>query len=189
VSVLRLVIVHDAAEKGNVTSKCALSLFTPPNLSSNLIESGTHALIWSTVEVNTAIICASLLVMKPLFQRIIPSLITDSKPTTAREDANDFCMVLKDVGLHGPERDPWAWGRDGNRGRRVEQSLRQGSRVGADGSSDSSSDNDDEVERGEGRKMGRGDSCVEQGVRVPERSLVRGKGVVVEPSGGGVGSD
>ncbi|KAF2113783.1 hypothetical protein BDV96DRAFT_523333 [Lophiotrema nucula] len=69
-SILRLVLVHDAAESGNVT------------------KSGTYALIWSTVEVNVAIICASLLVMKPLFVRMFPRLA----PTQAssRGDTRDI---------------------------------------------------------------------------------------------------
>jgi len=122
VSVLRLVIVHDAAEKGNMTSKPIYFLPSPSLMSPT--ESGTHALIWSTVEVNTALICASLLVMKPLFLRVIPTLINDSQPTTAREDASDFCRALADVGLSGPEWDPWAWKRDGCRGQRLEAGLR-----------------------------------------------------------------
>jgi hypothetical protein len=48
--------------------------------------SGTFALIWSTIELNVAIICASLLVMKPLFGRFIPAIVSD-QPISAREDA------------------------------------------------------------------------------------------------------
>tara|TARA_R110002003_G_scaffold219_3_gene16474 strand:- start:10315 stop:10704 length:390 start_codon:yes stop_codon:yes gene_type:complete len=57
--------------------------------SSNLlkhIESGTFTLIWSTVEINAAIICASLLVMKPLFARFVPALVSE-QAVSAREDA------------------------------------------------------------------------------------------------------
>jgi hypothetical protein len=50
------------------------------------VESGTFALIWSTLELNVAIICASLLVMKPLFARYIPAMVSD-QPVSAREDA------------------------------------------------------------------------------------------------------
>jgi len=49
-------------------------------------ESGTFAMIWSTLELNIAIICASLLVMKPLFARYVPAMVTD-QPVSAREDA------------------------------------------------------------------------------------------------------
>jgi hypothetical protein len=51
-----------------------------------IIESGTFALMWSTIELNVAIICASLLVMKPLFVRFIPSIVSE-QPVSAREDA------------------------------------------------------------------------------------------------------
>ncbi|KAF2024122.1 hypothetical protein EK21DRAFT_118088 [Setomelanomma holmii] len=68
VSILRLILVHHYAHKGEVT------------------KSGQFALIWSTVELNVSIICASLLVMKPLFARFLPAIMTD-QPMSAREDA------------------------------------------------------------------------------------------------------
>ncbi|KAH5499869.1 hypothetical protein HBI29_157560 [Parastagonospora nodorum] len=68
VSVLRLVLVWCYAHEGRVT------------------KSGTFALIWSTLELNVAIICASLLVMKPLFARYVPAMVSD-QPVSAREDA------------------------------------------------------------------------------------------------------
>ncbi|KAF2705774.1 hypothetical protein K504DRAFT_448229 [Pleomassaria siparia CBS 279.74] len=75
-SVLRLALVHNAAEEENVT------------------KSGTYAVIWSTIEINIAIICASLLVMKPLFTKLFPKL-TLEPPTTSLEDARDFrCLSL-----------------------------------------------------------------------------------------------
>lgn len=49
------------------------------------IESGTYAVVWSTIELNVAIICASLLVMKPLFAKWIPSMVSE-QPMTASED-------------------------------------------------------------------------------------------------------
>ncbi|CAO2647067.1 Nn.00g079890.m01.CDS01 [Neocucurbitaria sp. VM-36] len=67
VSILRLVIVHDAAHRHQVT------------------KSGTYALIFSTIEVNVSIICASLLVMKPLFARFLPAVVFE-QPMSARED-------------------------------------------------------------------------------------------------------
>jgi hypothetical protein len=48
-------------------------------------ESGTYAVVWSTIELNVAIICASLLVMKPLFAKWIPSMVSE-QPMTASED-------------------------------------------------------------------------------------------------------
>ncbi|ORY19184.1 hypothetical protein BCR34DRAFT_552696 [Clohesyomyces aquaticus] len=65
-SVLRLVLVWTAAEAGNVT------------------KSGTAAVIWSSVEINVAIICASLLAMKPLFVRLFPRLMV-ATPTSYGE--------------------------------------------------------------------------------------------------------
>ncbi|KAF2826620.1 hypothetical protein CC86DRAFT_292356 [Ophiobolus disseminans] len=68
VSILRLVLVYHFAREGKVT------------------KSGTFALIWSTLELNVAIICASLLVMKPLFARFIPAMVSE-QPVSAAEDA------------------------------------------------------------------------------------------------------
>ena len=42
------------------------------------LESGTYALVWGAVEVNVAIICASLLVMKPLWMKWIPGLASQT---------------------------------------------------------------------------------------------------------------
>ncbi|KAL6704524.1 hypothetical protein ACN47E_008153 [Coniothyrium glycines] len=67
VSILRLCLVHDAAHRNNVT------------------KAGTLAAIFSMVEVNVAIICASLLVMKPLFVRMFPSIVGE-QPYSAREE-------------------------------------------------------------------------------------------------------
>ncbi|PVI04294.1 hypothetical protein DM02DRAFT_518948 [Periconia macrospinosa] len=69
VSVLRFVLVHDATAKRNVT------------------KAGTHALIWSSSEINVAIICASLLVMKPLLSRWFPILAKSRQSTTAVDDS------------------------------------------------------------------------------------------------------
>jgi hypothetical protein len=42
--------------------------------------------MWSAIELNVAIICASLLVMKPLFARFVPAIVSE-QPMSAREDA------------------------------------------------------------------------------------------------------
>lgn len=47
--------------------------------------SGTFALIFSTIEINVAIISASLLVMKPLLARFIPAVVS-GEPMSASED-------------------------------------------------------------------------------------------------------
>ncbi|KAF3032394.1 hypothetical protein E8E12_003884 [Didymella heteroderae] len=67
VSVLRLALVHKAAHMGKMT------------------KSGTYAVVWSTIELNVAIICASLLVMKPLFAKWMPAMVSE-QPMTATED-------------------------------------------------------------------------------------------------------
>ncbi|KAF2734334.1 hypothetical protein EJ04DRAFT_603287 [Polyplosphaeria fusca] len=59
-SILRLLLVHDAAKENDIT------------------KAGNLALIWSSLEINVAIICASLLVMKPLFLRVFPQTQTAS---------------------------------------------------------------------------------------------------------------
>ncbi|KAF1964300.1 hypothetical protein BU23DRAFT_547697 [Bimuria novae-zelandiae CBS 107.79] len=68
VSVLRLVRVHGAAEKDNVS------------------KSGSYEAIWSTAEINVAIICSSLLAMKPLM-RIISNLGTSNPPSMHEENS------------------------------------------------------------------------------------------------------
>ncbi|KAF1847846.1 uncharacterized protein K460DRAFT_278077 [Cucurbitaria berberidis CBS 394.84] len=67
VSILRLVLVHDAAHRFQYT------------------KSGTYAIVFSTIELNISIICASLLVMKPLFVRFLPSIVSEQHDS-ARED-------------------------------------------------------------------------------------------------------
>jgi hypothetical protein len=92
VSILRLALVHHAAEKRNVTGTSFHRAFLPRNYVELIlfIEAGTHVLIWSTTEVNVALICASLFVMKPLFMRFFPKLVIDSRPQSAVEDAKGF---------------------------------------------------------------------------------------------------
>jgi hypothetical protein len=84
VSILRLVLVHHFAHIGEVTSRYHQHVTTCEILTG--LESGTFTLIWSTIELNVAIICASLLVMKPLFARFIPAIVSE-QPVSAREDA------------------------------------------------------------------------------------------------------
>jgi hypothetical protein len=84
VSILRLVLVHHFAHIGEVTSRYHHHVTTCEILTR--LESGTFTLIWSTIELNVAIICASLLVMKPLFARFIPAIVSE-QPVSAREDA------------------------------------------------------------------------------------------------------
>ena len=83
VSILRLTLVRKAAHEGDMTSGFPFH----DNLHTVLIdaESGTYAVIWSTIELNVAIICASLLVMKPLFAKWIPAIVSE-QPMSASED-------------------------------------------------------------------------------------------------------
>lgn len=71
VSILRLVVVHQFVHRRQVT------------------KSGTYALILSAIEVNVALSCASLLVLKPLLVRYLPVIVSE-KPVTAREDIRRF---------------------------------------------------------------------------------------------------
>lgn len=64
----------------------------------NFSESGAYAAIWSTAEINVAIICSSLLVMKPMLTRIMPSLGM-VKPPTAREEDSGIRRMLSIVTL------------------------------------------------------------------------------------------
>ena len=57
-------------------------------------------MVWSTVELNVAIICASLLVMKPLFARWIPSIVSE-QPMTASEDRRVMRQLTGLVLLRG----------------------------------------------------------------------------------------
>ncbi|KAF3037723.1 hypothetical protein E8E11_004532 [Didymella keratinophila] len=50
-----------------------------------MTKSGTDAVVWSTIELNVAIISTSLPVMKPLFAEWIPSMVSE-QPMTASED-------------------------------------------------------------------------------------------------------
>ncbi|KAH6638805.1 hypothetical protein C7974DRAFT_304363 [Boeremia exigua] len=67
VSILRLTLVHKATHQGKMT------------------ESGTYAVVLSAIELNVAIVCASLLVMKPLFAKWIPAMVSE-QPVSASED-------------------------------------------------------------------------------------------------------
>jgi hypothetical protein len=61
-----------------------------------LAEAGTYAIIFSAIEVNIAIICASLPVMKPLFVRFLPALVSEQPISVA--DNMRTCRAL--TGLH-----------------------------------------------------------------------------------------
>ncbi|CAE7186032.1 hypothetical protein PTNB73_06466 [Pyrenophora teres f. teres] len=78
ITLLRLILVYYTAHQGEVT------------------KAGTYAIIFSSIEINLAISCASVLVMKPLFARFLPALISE-QPLTAAEDART-CRAL--TGLH-----------------------------------------------------------------------------------------
>ncbi|KAL6173624.1 hypothetical protein ACJQWK_01164 [Exserohilum turcicum] len=78
VTIVRLVLVQDAMSHGQVT-RC-----------------GSYAIIFSSIEINIAIICASLLVMKPLFARFLPYVVSE-QPLSAAEDGRT-CRAL--TGMH-----------------------------------------------------------------------------------------
>ncbi|KAL5394406.1 hypothetical protein PMIN02_005024 [Paraphaeosphaeria minitans] len=93
VSVLRIVHVHGAAETGNVSSKLASRLHSQlaPHITKlftySPTESGSYAAIWSTAETNVAIICSSLIVMKPLLARAVPGMGTETRVLSQQYDS------------------------------------------------------------------------------------------------------
>ncbi|KAK3707341.1 hypothetical protein LTR37_012185 [Vermiconidia calcicola] len=62
VSIARVVTVHVAAAKGDY------------------VASGVWAIIWSAVEANVGIMCASLLAVKPLVVHLFPKLMEETEP-------------------------------------------------------------------------------------------------------------
>jgi hypothetical protein len=62
-----------------------------------MTEAGTYALIFSSIEVNVAIMCASVLVMKSLFARFLPTVVSE-QPVLAAEDGRT-CRALTDTYL------------------------------------------------------------------------------------------
>lgn len=87
VSILRLVVVHQFVHRRQVTSTQVRANIS--HVPANSTESGTYALILSAIEVNVALSCASLLVLKPLLVRYLPVIVSE-KPVTAREDIRRF---------------------------------------------------------------------------------------------------
>lgn len=49
-------------------------------LQGHYVDSAVWAIVWSAVEANVGIICASLLSLKPLVTRIFPNIMTETKP-------------------------------------------------------------------------------------------------------------
>ncbi|KAF9691194.1 hypothetical protein EKO04_010901 [Ascochyta lentis] len=86
VSILRLTLVQQAAHQGKMTT------------------SGTYAVVWSTIEVNVAIICASVLVMKPLFAKWVPAMVSE-QPMSASEDKQVFRRLTGLALLNGASMD------------------------------------------------------------------------------------
>lgn len=56
----------------------------------------SSALMWSAVEVNIGIICACIPTLKPLFKRILPSMITDRSPSGTDKEASFDSHVAPD---------------------------------------------------------------------------------------------
>jgi hypothetical protein len=50
------------------------------SLDGDFVASGVWAIIWSAVEANVGIICASLLALKPLAAKLFPSILEEQKP-------------------------------------------------------------------------------------------------------------
>lgn len=63
-------------------------------LEGHYVDSAIWAIVWSAVEANVGIICASLLSLKPLITRIFPNMMVEKKPprhsmTLAKLEAGD----------------------------------------------------------------------------------------------------
>lgn len=50
------------------------------SINGNFVASGVWAIIWSAVEANVGIICASLLALKPLATKLFPSILEEREP-------------------------------------------------------------------------------------------------------------
>ncbi|KAF1829235.1 hypothetical protein BDW02DRAFT_177731 [Decorospora gaudefroyi] len=95
-TVLRFILVNHAAHHGKVT------------------KSGTYAILFSSIEVNVAIICACLLVMKPLFARFLPAIVSE-QPVSAAEDRRNCRALTGGYLLGGMAVDGGGKKRDGRR--------------------------------------------------------------------------
>jgi len=82
VSILRLTLVNEAVHEGKAT------------------KSGTYAVVLSSVELNVAIICASLAVLKPLYAKWIPALVSE-QPPSASEDTQMLRRLTRVALLNG----------------------------------------------------------------------------------------
>ncbi|KAF1925035.1 uncharacterized protein M421DRAFT_267456 [Didymella exigua CBS 183.55] len=71
VGILRLTLVEKALHEGMI------------------IQSGTYAVVWSTIELNVAIACASLVVMRPLLTRWMPPSVSKQR-VSASDDRRDL---------------------------------------------------------------------------------------------------
>jgi hypothetical protein len=135
ISILRFILVHGAAHEGKITGEVFPNPLRYHSNDLSSLESGTYAVVWSTIEVNVAIICASLLVMKPLFARFMPAIVSE-QPVSAREDKRSWRgltgLTLLNEGIRGNEDEEKAERRDTavaleadvNTGRRSENTQR-----------------------------------------------------------------
>lgn len=82
VSILRLSLVHYYAVRDAIQRKSLINDDLRASFLSST-ESGVAAIVWSTIEGNVGIICASLMVMKPLVAKLFPSIL-DSGHSSSR---------------------------------------------------------------------------------------------------------
>jgi hypothetical protein len=79
VSVVRITVVDYLEGSGRLVGKFHFHTHTCPNSQlTSPAESGIQAVIWSVVEVNIGMICASLIALKPLLLHFCPRLLNDT---------------------------------------------------------------------------------------------------------------
>ena len=67
-----------------ITSILRLHALYASSVSRDITWDSATALIWSTVEVNVAIVCACLPTLKPIISLVFPRLLNGSRPLSAR---------------------------------------------------------------------------------------------------------
>ena len=63
-----------------VVSVARLVTVLVTSLAGDFVAAGVWAIVWSAVEANVGIVCASLLALKPLAAKLFPSIVEEQKP-------------------------------------------------------------------------------------------------------------
>lgn len=84
VDVVRIYYLQKASDDQTDFTKARIGI------SNDFSWNASTALMWSAVEVNVGIICACIPTLKPLFKKILPSMITDRSRNNSIAKANSF---------------------------------------------------------------------------------------------------